>query len=32
MVVFVVFDETAYAARGKNINDGRRAVSVLLNE
>jgi hypothetical protein len=31
MVVFVVFDNTACFARGKNVNDGRRAVSVLLN-
>jgi hypothetical protein len=32
MVVFFIFDETAYVARGKNLNDGRRAVSVLLNQ
>jgi hypothetical protein len=26
---FIVFDETACLARGKNINDRKRAVSVL---
>jgi hypothetical protein len=31
MVVFVVFAETAGFARGDNLNDGRHAVSVLLN-